>query len=76
MPTYAYQIAMNGARLGLYEPFRKFFNSTFKVPMSEQNLLINMLAGATTGVVGATLGNPLYLVKVCLYFYEIFDFIE
>lgn len=60
-PALAYQTAMNGARLGLYEPFqRALVGATGADPTSTP---LKMACGAAAGAVGATLGSPLYLVK-------------
>ncbi|KAH9484906.1 Mitochondrial oxaloacetate transport protein [Psilocybe cubensis] len=62
-PAYVYQILVNGARLGFYEPFRQTTNSFIGLSPTEQNTATSVLAGATSGAVGAALGNPLFLIK-------------
>lgn len=69
-----YQVAMNGARLGTYEPLRHTFNSLLGRQPGEQYASTSLLAGATSGAIGATLGNPFYLVKARMQAYSpVFD---
>lgn len=73
LAAYVYQIALNGSRLGLYEPLRGFVNSVFypnEEPFKVQNPAINVFSGAFAGVVGAVLGSPLYMVKTRLQSYS------
>lgn len=73
MAAYVYQIALNGSRLGLYEPTRGFINRICypdEAPHSVQNPVINVVAGASAGIFGAVLGSPLYLVKTRLQSYS------
>lgn len=71
--AYIYQICLNGSRLGFYEPMRGFLNKTF-YPDEEshkvQNVTINVVSGATSGIIGAILGSPLFLVKTRLQSYS------
>ncbi|KAL0581060.1 Mitochondrial oxaloacetate carrier protein [Marasmius crinis-equi] len=69
-PAYVYQILLNGSRLGFYEPFRRNINSLIGRPESEQIPLTSVLAGATSGAVGASLGNPLFLIKARMQAYS------
>ncbi|KAJ2914783.1 hypothetical protein MD484_g5649, partial [Candolleomyces efflorescens] len=69
-PAYAYQILLNGSRLGFYEPFRQSFNSLFGQASSAQIPFTSVLAGATSGAVGAALGNPLFLIKARMQAYS------
>lgn len=59
--AYAYQLVMNGARLGFYDSIRnsleKFFNT------SSTSMPVSMLSGFLAGSFGAAIGSPLYLVK-------------
>ncbi|KAJ2935637.1 hypothetical protein H1R20_g1460, partial [Candolleomyces eurysporus] len=57
------KILLNGSRLGFYEPFRHSFNSLFGQAPTAQIPFTSVLAGATSGAVGAALGNPLFLIK-------------
>lgn len=70
VPAYAYQILLNGSRLGFYEPFRQTFNSVIGLSPSVQMPLTSVLAGATSGAVGAVLGNPLFLIKARMQAYS------
>lgn len=57
----AYQTAMNGVRLGLYEPVqRALVDATGAAPSS---VLMKASAGAISGALGATLGSPIYMIK-------------
>jgi solute carrier family 25 protein 34/35 len=57
----AYQVAMNGVRLGLYEPVqRALVRATGADPAS---VLLKATAAAFSGALGATLGSPLYMIK-------------
>lgn len=73
--AYIYQIGLNGCRLGLYEPCRNVFNSLFYPnvdPHQIQNIPINILSGTLSGVAGAIVGSPLYLVKTRMQSYSPF----
>ncbi|CAR29184.1 hypothetical protein ZYGR_0Z01050 [Zygosaccharomyces rouxii] len=73
LAAYVYQIALNGSRLGLYEPSRGFVNKIFypdEEPHKVQNPAINVFCGAAAGVFGAVLGSPLYMVKTRLQSYS------
>ncbi|ODV58422.1 Oac1p [Ascoidea rubescens DSM 1968] len=70
--AYIYQIALNGCRYGLYEPIRKNFNQIFypnQDPHIIQKVPINILSGALSGMAGAALGSPLYLIKTRMQSY-------
>ncbi|KAF9041810.1 oxaloacetate carrier [Hymenopellis radicata] len=69
-PAYAYQILLNGSRLGFYEPFRRNINEFIGRDPAEQIPLTSVLAGATSGAVGASLGNPLFLIKARMQAYS------
>ncbi|KAG9285414.1 hypothetical protein G9A89_010889 [Geosiphon pyriformis] len=60
-PAYVYQLVMNGARLGLYDPMRNYLVQTFNT--SNTSMPISIASGGAAGIVGAALGSPLYLVK-------------
>ncbi|KAG7099663.1 hypothetical protein E1B28_001488 [Marasmius oreades] len=68
--AYMYQILLNGSRLGFYEPFRRNINLIFGRPVEEQIPFTSVLAGATSGAVGASLGNPLFLIKARMQAYS------
>ncbi|KAI9512876.1 oxaloacetate carrier [Russula earlei] len=69
-PAYAYQILLNGSRLGFYEPIRRTTNQLFGLTPNEQNPVTSVFAGAASGVVGAILGNPLFLIKARMQAYS------
>ncbi|KAJ3564546.1 hypothetical protein NP233_g8227 [Leucocoprinus birnbaumii] len=69
-PAYAYQILLNGSRLGFYEPLRRRFNAFFGWDAQEQIPFTSVLAGAVSGAVGASLGNPLFLIKARMQAYS------
>lgn len=73
--AYIYQICLNGSRLGFYEPMRGFLNKMFypeEEPHKVQNVTINVVSGASSGIIGAVLGSPLFLVKTRLQSYSEF----
>ncbi|CAI5744978.1 unnamed protein product [Peronospora destructor] len=59
-----YQVFMNGPRLGLFEPLQKVYGATDSTAMSFP--LRNICAAATSGMIGASIGSPFYLVKARL----------
>ncbi|CUA71333.1 Mitochondrial oxaloacetate transport protein [Schizosaccharomyces pombe 972h-] [Rhizoctonia solani] len=69
-PAYVYQILLNGSRLGFYEPFRRSFNSIIGRQGTEQVFGTSIAAGAASGLVGACLGNPLFLIKARMQAYS------
>lgn len=66
---YYYQLGLNGCRIGLYEPSRAMFTKIitpgayFEGNPVPQNLFINVLAGAVSGIAGAVIASPFFLVK-------------
>lgn len=73
LSAYIYQIALNGSRLGFYEPIRSTLNKTF-FPDQEshqvQNIGVNMFSGALSGIIGAVVGSPFFLVKTRMQSYS------
>ncbi|KAF9531920.1 mitochondrial carrier domain-containing protein [Crepidotus variabilis] len=69
-PAYAYQFLLNGSRLGFYEPFRRNINRFFGYEPQQQLPFTSVAAGATSGAVGAALGNPLFLIKARMQAYS------
>ncbi|TMW60266.1 hypothetical protein Poli38472_000308 [Pythium oligandrum] len=61
LPGMAYQWAMNAPRLGLFEPLQKVYGATD--PTHYSFPLRNIAAAATSGIIGAAIGSPLFLVK-------------
>jgi solute carrier family 25 protein 34/35 len=70
--AYCYQIMLNGCRLGFYEPLRTSVTSIFHNNPLEQNFAINIFAGASSGVLGAAVGSPFFLIKTRLQSYSPF----
>lgn len=71
--AYVYQIGLNGSRLGFYEPIRTVLNKAFfpeSDPHKLQNVAVNVTAGATSGIIGAIVGSPLFLVKTRMQSYS------
>ncbi|GJN87435.1 hypothetical protein Rhopal_000384-T1 [Rhodotorula paludigena] len=71
--AYTYQIALNGSRLGFFEPFRHALNSLAGYDPNSTHVWSSIAAGASSGVVGAVLGNPLFLVKARMQAYSPFN---
>ncbi|KAH7910458.1 mitochondrial carrier domain-containing protein [Hygrophoropsis aurantiaca] len=69
-PAYIYQIFMNGSRLGFYEPFRRTLNRLIDKSPTDQLPLTSLAAGAVSGAVGASIGNPLFLIKARMQAYS------
>ncbi|KAH8427177.1 Mitochondrial oxaloacetate carrier protein [Aspergillus melleus] len=70
--AYIYQILLNGCRLGFYEPVRTTLTSAIYKDPQVQSLGINVLAGASSGIIGAAAGSPFFLVKTRLQSYSPF----
>ncbi|KKF95329.1 Mitochondrial oxaloacetate transport protein [Ceratocystis platani] len=64
--AYVYQILLNGCRLGMYESIRSTMTHIVHGGDSKQSLLVNLFSGASSGMVGAALGSPFFLVKTRL----------
>ncbi|KAF8515844.1 oxaloacetate carrier [Hysterangium stoloniferum] len=69
-PAYLYQFLLNGSRLGFYEPLRRSINRVVGLSPTDQVPITSLLAGAASGVIGASLGNPLFLVKARMQAYS------
>ncbi|KAL0639568.1 Mitochondrial oxaloacetate carrier protein [Maublancomyces gigas] len=69
--AYCYQTMLNGCRLGFYEPIRTTV-TTLVHNDNRQSLLINVFSGASSGVLGAAVGSPFFLVKTRLQSYSPF----
>ncbi|CAR22498.1 Oac1p [Lachancea thermotolerans CBS 6340] len=71
--AYIYQIGLNGSRLGFYEPIRSLLNKTFypnQDPHKVQNVAVNVVSGASSGIIGAIMGSPLFLIKTRMQAYS------
>lgn len=74
--AYIYQMTLNGCRLGFYDPIRTTLNSLVltRSPLNTsdpdvkamQSVPINIASGASSGILGAFLGSPFFLVKTRL----------
>lgn len=60
-PAIAYQLCMNGTRLGLYGPIKRIIGAN---PDNSYYILQTIMAGATSGCISAFVGSPFFLVKV------------
>lgn len=69
-PAYAYQLLLNGSRLGFYEPFRRNINRMVGWSPVDQVPITSLVAGAASGAVGAVLGNPLFMIKARMQAYS------
>ncbi|KAI1793119.1 mitochondrial carrier [Ganoderma leucocontextum] len=69
-PAYIYQILMNGSRLGFYEPIRRNVNSLIGAKPTDQIPLTSLMSGAASGVIGASIGNPFFLIKARMQAYS------
>lgn len=73
---YVYQVCLNGCRIGLYEPTRHFLTK-YLAPLTyvegsvaPQSLPINVAAGTVSGIAGAVLGSPFFLIKTRMQSYS------
>ncbi|KZT73353.1 oxaloacetate carrier [Daedalea quercina L-15889] len=69
-PAYLYQILLNGSRLGFYEPIRHNVNRLLGFSPTEQRPYTSIFSGAASGAIGASMGNPLFLIKARLQAYS------
>ena len=56
--------------MGFYEPIRSSLARYILGAPEKSNIPINMIAGASSGVMGACLGSPFFLVKTRLQSYS------
>ncbi|RPA85780.1 mitochondrial carrier [Ascobolus immersus RN42] len=70
--AYCYQTMLNGCRLGFYEPIRGSLASHFYSDAKQQALGINVVSGAASGIIGAMIASPFFLVKTRLQSYSPF----
>ncbi|EGD96591.1 mitochondrial oxaloacetate transporter [Trichophyton tonsurans CBS 112818] len=68
--AYTYQLLLNGCRLSFYEPIRKSLSTSFYDDPKTQSMAINVFSGATSGVIGAAVASPFFLVKTRLQSYS------
>ena len=70
LTAYSYQIALNGCRLGFYEPLRQFLNETLYNDRATNVVWVNVISGAGSGIMGGLLGSPFFLVKTRMQSYS------
>ncbi|PUU78994.1 mitochondrial carrier domain-containing protein [Tuber borchii] len=70
--AYCYQTMLNGCRLGFYEPIRSSATSLIYNDPHYQSVGVNVFAGASSGILGAMVGSPFFLVKTRLQSYSPF----
>jgi len=70
--AYIYQSLLNGCRLGFYEPLRARTAQLIYKDAAVQSLGINVFSGAASGILGAAVGSPFFLVKTRLQSYSPF----
>lgn len=63
---------LNGCRLGFYEPIRTSLTSLVYHDPKKQSFGINVFSGASSGILGAAIGSPFFLVKTRLQSYSPF----
>jgi solute carrier family 25, member 34/35 len=66
LPAYGYQILLNGFRLGMYETLAKNLQTSLDTVTQNPGSLSavpKVSAGAISGVIGAFVASPLFLVK-------------
>ena len=66
MPAYVYQILLNGIRLGMYEPLKmtfQRFNGTSSSSTQSLQAISMIGSGAISGMLGACIASPFYLIK-------------
>ncbi|KXS21341.1 mitochondrial carrier [Gonapodya prolifera JEL478] len=68
MSAYVYQVMMNGARFGLYDPLKEVvYNAFGRSPSAPRNIVpLNALAGFIAGALSNWYSSPLMLVKTRL----------
>ena len=70
--AYVYQTLLNGCRLGFYEPLRVGLTQLLYKDSAVQSLGVNIFSGAASGILGAAVGSPFFLVKTRLQSYSPF----
>ena len=68
--AYIYQMLLNGCRLGFYEPLRARTTQLIFKDSKVQSLGVNIFSGAASGILGAMVGSPFFLVKTRLQSYS------
>ncbi|PVG03022.1 mitochondrial carrier [Serendipita vermifera] len=68
--AYAYSSLLQICIVGLYEPFRQSLNLGLGKGPQDRLPFTTIAAGTCTGIIGAFLGNPLFLVKARMQAYS------
>lgn len=66
VPGIAYQCALNGTRLGLYNYLKQTMVAEGAQEGTSSFFFLNVASSALSGAVGAAVGSPFYMVKVRL----------
>eukprot|EP01126_Amoeba_proteus_P036286 TRINITY_DN3693_c0_g2_i1.p1 TRINITY_DN3693_c0_g2~~TRINITY_DN3693_c0_g2_i1.p1 ORF type:complete len:197 (-),score=25.03 TRINITY_DN3693_c0_g2_i1:573-1163(-) len=61
VPGVWYQVAMNGTRLTIHQHIKEYVGA---IPENNFFFARNLFASGLAGIIGATVGSPMYLVKV------------
>ncbi|KAJ3328767.1 Mitochondrial oxaloacetate carrier protein [Blyttiomyces sp. JEL0837] len=77
-PAYVYQVLLNGTRLGLYEPLRDLVQHGIDLATGRPGAgktgtlkVVSMVgSGALSGILGACIASPLYLIKTRMQSYS------
>ena len=66
--AFAYQVAVNGTRLGLFEVMTPWIATSIGAvnPDGRPHAAVSAVSGAVAGAIGAFVSSPIYLVKVRL----------
>ncbi|KAJ3345477.1 Mitochondrial oxaloacetate carrier protein, partial [Kappamyces sp. JEL0680] len=67
--AYVYQILLNGFRLGFYDPIKKGVTGGMEAVNIQSTVVASMASGALSGVLGAFLASPFFLVKTRMQAY-------
>ncbi|ETO16848.1 hypothetical protein RFI_20491, partial [Reticulomyxa filosa] len=62
VPGILYQVAMNGTRLGCYDPMKEWLG--VNDPQKKHSFVRTIAAAAAVGSIGASVGSPFFLIKV------------
>lgn len=67
--AYLYQVLLNGFRFGAYDPIKNKVNSGLEALNIKSGFASSMASGALSGVMGAFLASPFFLVKTRMQSY-------
>lgn len=68
--AYLYQVLLNGFRLGMYDPIKNSIVSGLDKVDIKSDVVSSMGAGALSGVLGAFVASPFFLVKTRMQSYS------